>query len=259
MTHQAARNEPDPGVDDAGARVLLLDVEPDLAPGLGGAELESLRKSLVVPGFAVGEGMTPPRALSPDAIAAVVVSGLLVCERDVFARPAAQVFGPGDMIDPSMLRDRHATWRALTNAHLVVLDEHFVLAARRFPQLLRGLTARMLQSCDELQLRASIVGMPRVEDRLLAMLASFAIRWGHVTPQGLTLELPVTHQLLGRLVGARRPTISLAVGTLREQGLLHRDGHGPWILPAAATDWALDGVPDGRAIDAPVTELRANP
>jgi CRP/FNR family transcriptional regulator, cyclic AMP receptor protein len=254
MTQTAPRSESDPGLDDAGMRVRLLDVEPELAAGINGSDLDALRASLMMPAFALRAGTSPPAALNPGAIAALVVRGLLVCERETFARPAAEVFGPGDLLDPAQIRARDSEWRALTDAHVLVLDERYVQAARRYPQLLRGLVARTLQSCDELQLRASIVGMPRVEDRLLAMLASFATRWGHVTPQGLTLDLPVTHQLLGRLVGARRPTISLAVGTLRDQGLLRRDGHGPWILPPTATEWSVDGVPDGRV--APVAALR---
>jgi CRP-like cAMP-binding protein len=255
MTQLPARTEPDMGVDGVGTRVRLLDVEPDLAAGLNGAELEAVRSSLVVPLFAVRQNTAPPHLLPTDAIATIVVDGLLVCERETYGRPAAQVFGPGDMVDPEQLRDGAAAWRALTDAEIVVLGERYVQTGRRCPQLLRTLAARLLQGCDELQLRAAIVAMPRVEDRLLAMLASFATRWGHITPQGLTLDLPVTHLLLGRLVGARRPTISLALATLREQHLLAREDGGPWILPATATEWATAGVPDVRA-EASVAELR---
>jgi CRP/FNR family cyclic AMP-dependent transcriptional regulator len=85
--------------------------------------------------------------------------------------------------------------------------------------------------------------MSRVEDRLLALLAYAAVRWGRVTPTGVALDLPATHELLGLLVGARRPTVSLALSTLREPGLLARREDGMCLLAADCDLWLTDGLP----------------
>ena len=246
--------QPDGGAD---TRVRLLDLEPDLAGGLTGDELAAARTQLVVPTLEVGTGRGGIGPLRPDAVAAMVSDGLLVCDAHLFGRPTTQLFGVGDVLDPATLDDAGAQWRALLPARLIVLDERFVLAARRWPQIFHAFTSRLLHCQQDLQLRAAIVAMPRVEERVLALLAHLALRWGHVTPQGLALDLPITHLLLGRLVGARRPTISLALATLRDQGLLDRDAAGRWVLPSAAADWPTDGVPDVRA-DGQVRALRVS-
>jgi DNA-binding GntR family transcriptional regulator len=58
-----------------------------------------------------------------------------------------------------------------------------------------------------------------------------------VTPDGIVVDLPLTHELIGRLVGGRRPTVTLALAELAENGVLVRRDEGGWLLPrtAAAT------------------------
>jgi CRP-like cAMP-binding protein len=72
--------------------------------------------------------------------------------------------------------------------------------------------------------------LPRVEDRLHRLLWHLADRRGHVRADGIVLRLPVTQEQLGRLVGARRPTVSLALRSLRERGLVRRGDADEWVL-----------------------------
>jgi DNA-binding transcriptional ArsR family regulator len=51
-----------------------------------------------------------------------------------------------------------------------------------------------------------------------------------VGPDGLIVPLPLTHQALGRLVGAERPTVSLAITQLKEAGVLDRRDDASWVL-----------------------------
>ena len=81
-----------------------------------------------------------------------------------------------------------------------------------------------------------IVGIDR---RLLVLFWDAANRWGRVTPDGVKVRLPVTQQMLGQLVGARRPSVSLALGELADRGELIRDG----------TDWLLCGAPPALVED----------
>jgi CRP-like cAMP-binding protein len=50
-----------------------------------------------------------------------------------------------------------------------------------------------------------------------------------VRPDGVHFAPPVTHETLGYLVAARRPSVSAALGRLAEQGFLTRNADG-WVL-----------------------------
>ena len=73
----------------------------------------------------------------------------------------------------------------------------------------------MADGAQRLAVQLAICQLPRVQDRVLAMLWLLAESWERVTSSGTTLSLSLTHQAL---VGARRPTVTLALGELAERG-----------------------------------------
>jgi CRP/FNR family transcriptional regulator, cyclic AMP receptor protein len=225
-------------------RVQLLDAEPDLGRGLSKAELEQA-SDLVVPAIEVPAGpWSPPEPLH-RAMAVIVLAGQLFRSEGIFARPAVQLLGPGDLGE-CQARPESREWRALQRAQLAVLDDRFLLGARRWPGLMAGLAHRLIEAQQEQQTRTAICTMPRVEERILALLCHLAGRWGRVTPDGVALTLPITHALLGALIGSRRSTVSLALHTLHDHGFLDRHGDGTWLLPPDAVHWPTVGVPDCR-------------
>jgi CRP/FNR family cyclic AMP-dependent transcriptional regulator len=177
----------------------------------------------------------------------VVVDGQLIRIGRTFARRDVQLLGPGDVAECQVFAGSDGEWRALGWARLAILDERFVLAAGCWPALLTGLAHRLFEAQHEQHTRAAICAMPRVEERILALLCHFARRWGRVTSAGVTLTLPVTHEVLGALIGARRPTVSLALLALDQQQLLRRRQDRTWLLPMDSVQWPTTGVPDGRA------------
>jgi CRP/FNR family cyclic AMP-dependent transcriptional regulator len=235
--------------------VRLLDLEPDLASGLSdGERLQAAR--LVVPALRVPVGpWFPPEALH-GALGVVVLAGQLIRTGRTFARPDIQLLGPGDVAEGRGLADSQGTWRALERAQLAVLDDRFLLAARRWPALMTGLAHRLFEAQQEQHTRTAIGAMPRVEERILALLCHLAGRWGRVTADGVTLTLPVTHETLGALIGARRPTVSLALVALDQQRLLTRREDRTWVLPADSVRWPTTGIPTGRARLAPAPPRR---
>jgi hypothetical protein len=87
------------------------------------------------------------------------------------------------------------------------------------------------------------MALPRVEQRVLGLFWHLAERWGKVRPEGVVVELALTHELIGQLIGAQRPTISLALGALADDGLLQRrNPHGGWLIGHASRD-AFPAVP----------------
>jgi CRP-like cAMP-binding protein len=226
--------------------VRLLDVEPEIGVGLPEAERQIARRHVVVPSVRIPTGKwTPPRGLT-SAFGVMVISGMLVSSAEVAGVADVQVFGPGDLFDAALLARPRSAWQVLQPAHVAALGGQLILAAGRWPQLVSGLTRRLFDGHHQQHGLALMRALPRVEDRVVALLAQLGSRWGRVTPAGVLVTLPVTHEVLGHLVAARRPTVSLALTALRDQGRLDRLGDGRWLLTHEdARRWAggtLSGV-----------------
>jgi CRP/FNR family transcriptional regulator, cyclic AMP receptor protein len=223
--------------------VRLPDVDPDLVAGLSESELAEARRHLRVPALRLAPGLwTPPEALH-RAMGAVIASGMVMRHGTSFARPDIQLFGAGDVVDGRMLAERDSTWHVLAPVDLAVLDDRFVMVARHWPALFTALARRLFDGQREHHTCAMICAMPRVEERILGLLGHLARRWGRVTPTGITLSLPITHEVLGILIGARRPTVTLALKALAAEGRLTRLADGTWLLAADCDAWATAGIP----------------
>ena len=121
-------------------------------------------------------------------------------------------------------------WEILEHARLLVLDGAFAQRIARYPQLATGLVDRVHERARRTAIALALSHLPRVEDRLHRLLWHLADRRGRVSADGIVLSLPLTQEQLGRLVGARRPTVSLALRSLRERGLVRRGQADEWIL-----------------------------
>jgi CRP/FNR family transcriptional regulator, cyclic AMP receptor protein len=178
----------------------------------------------------------------------VVVDGLLLSEVHLRGEPTAQLLLAGETLDPFACRDRvlsseHMTWRALEDARLAVLGPRFLAATQRFPQLTAALCRQQAAQIDRGIRYAAVTKLPRVEQRIIAFFCTVAEEHGRVVGDGVQVELPLTHEFLGRLIGAKRPTVSLALKTLaRDRLLTHEDRQ--WLLSRHLT--ALDELPASR-------------
>ena len=69
-----------------------------------------------------------------------------------------------------------------------------------------------------------------IEKRLIILFWHLADRWGKVTPDGVRIALPLSHGMIAKLVGSRRPTVTTAMGKLREEGRILRTEDSAWML-----------------------------
>jgi CRP/FNR family transcriptional regulator, cyclic AMP receptor protein len=86
------------------------------------------------------------------------------------------------------------------------------------PVLAANIVRVMSTQIAERELAIAIALEPRVERRLLLKLRQLAERWGRVTPDGVRLDLRLTHQELANMVGAVRESVTIARGRLAEAG-----------------------------------------
>jgi hypothetical protein len=237
-----ARTAPQPERDSPPRGVRLLVADPELGEGIPLRELELAQRALVVP---LMEGMPGDesalanriRSQEPPPQGFLVLKGLLLRETEVAGAGAAELLGAGDVLVPGnrpaadlMPGGEHVEWRWLTAVRLAVLDGAFLERASRWPQVGWHLTRRTLARGQASAVQLAICSRPRVEDRLMLLMWHLARRWGRVTPNGVRLELPLTHAVLGKLVGAHRPSVTTALGSLAERGLVKREGETGWVL-----------------------------
>jgi len=76
----------------------------------------------------------------------------------------------------------------------------------------------------------AIAHLTRVDERLLSLLWMLAERWGRVVPGGVLVSLRLPHRTLAAMVGARRPSVTTALGQLMARGEIERRSDGGWIL-----------------------------
>jgi CRP/FNR family cyclic AMP-dependent transcriptional regulator len=246
--------------------VALLHVDAGLRAAVPADERAVAERVAIAPCRAVAPGPWSPQSLDADgdAFGALLIRGLVTHETTIAHRRSAELFGPGDLLRPWPGFDSAvpATSRWASDdagALVAVLDRRFLAAARRWPALFVVLHDRLAEQLDRATARAAIMALPRVEQRVLALFWQLADRWGTVRPEGIVIELGLTHELIGQLIGARRPTVSLALQPLTNDGLLQRTSTGCWLLAHDSLEAlpeigpsgpvrAAAGDPPGRAV-----------
>jgi CRP/FNR family transcriptional regulator, cyclic AMP receptor protein len=174
----------------------------------------------------------------------LIMDGALLVQLTAGRARVGWLAGADDLIRPWELSDLSLTaggeWRAIIPTNVAVLDGAFSRRAEPMPGLSASLLQRAGRTARWLMAKSVVLSAPLIGERLLLLFALLADRWGRVTPRGVRIDLPLTHELLAVLCGARRPSVTMALRALADQGLLARDAQGRWILlrevVAAASD-----------------------
>jgi hypothetical protein len=217
--------------------VALLRVDAGLRSAIPADELALAERVVVAPRRDLRPGAWSPETLVGDSarpFAALVLGGVVTHETVLAGRCSANLIGPGDVFRPWRSIDTvlpcTSRWTCAGRTTLAVLDERFLTAARRWPLLSAMIHERLADQLDSYAVRTAIVALPRVEQRILALFWQLAERWGTVAPGGVVVRLELTHAMVGHLIGAQRPTVTIALKALAEDGLLLRSGTGTWTL-----------------------------
>jgi CRP/FNR family transcriptional regulator, cyclic AMP receptor protein len=216
--------------------VAVLDSDPDLGERLKPAEREEARRALTAETISIEPGPWNPaetwtRANAPS-VGLLLCDGLVTREVVVAGRPSSELLGPSDLLRPwdqdgdIGLMPVDVNWQILAQADMVVLDRRFLLAAARWPVIIESLLGRTLRRARWLAFQVGMKQITRIEGRVLVLFWALSERWGVVTPRGVHVKLRLTHEAIGRLVGARRPSVTTALGALAEAGAIERQRDG---------------------------------
>src|SRR3954452_9917960 len=218
------------------SRVALLQGDAGLRAAVPERERPLAERAVIVPSQELGPGQWRTESLGEDGdkLAALVVRGLGTRQITIAGRRSAELLAPGDVFRPWASADpvipAESRWASGSRVVVAVLDGRFVAAARRWPQLFAVVHERLADQLERSTMRAAIMSLPRVEQRILGIFWQLAERWGTVRSEGVVVDLAITHELIGQLIGAQRPTVSLALQALTGEGLLQRTSHDSWML-----------------------------
>src|SRR3954453_7812590 len=225
--------------------VRLLEEDPDLRDDLSSDEAEAAGEQSVVRVAPVkaGRWRPPEQKRDPGAFGVYIVDGVLVRNVTVGGRTCAEVLGPGDILRPwggslsgAASIESTVEWTATTETAMALLDGAFIKRMGNWPEGISALGDRVMLRTHWLAFHLAVCHMRRVDERLLMVLWHFADRWGHVTPSGVVIPLPLTHALLAKVVGAQRPTVSTAIADMQRDGLMSRREDRTWVLYGEAPE-----------------------
>jgi hypothetical protein len=225
--------------------VRLLEADPDLGGLLTGARRHEAERELVVRVHRLGVGVWDVSRLEgagADHVGLLLLDGVIAREVIVADHVSAELLGPGDLVRPwqdatkADLLPVDVLWSILSPSSFAVLDRRFAGELARWPEVTAALFERLSERSLRLGTTQAISQLTRVDRRLKALLWHLAERWGRVSGDGVVVPLALTHRILGQLVGARRPTVSTALGELAERGELVRRVDGSWVLRGSPPD-----------------------
>jgi CRP/FNR family cyclic AMP-dependent transcriptional regulator len=251
----------EPSPPRPGRLCYLFDLDDELAGGL------ELRMRLVartmatarVEEFAAGElDLMSLLARLNNGLGLLLVDGVIALDVQVGNRTTSELIGAGDVLAPwtsdgdVVLLASETSARALVNTRIAILDRDFAERIRAWPQIVHSLLRRAIRRTMELNVHRAATCHPRADVRIALLLWHLAERWGVVDPDGIRVPLPLTHRLIGQLVGAERPSVSHALARLSTADLVTREPNGLLLHGTAAhhiaclTERSDDELADGQ-------------
>src|SRR3954449_3641845 len=220
-------------------KVRVIDAFPEMAHQLD-AEQERLARQYALATLAgLKPGLWRPRReiqREPGHLGLLVLDGLLTRDVVMGETLATELVGRGDILRPVDHDGQDApvpfdvVWRVLEPTEIAVLDRRFAKVLGHWPEAMEVIVRGAVRRAQSLAVVLAVSHLRRVDVRLLVIMWYLADRWGKVTPRGVHVPLRLTHQTLGRLVGAQRPSVTTALKELATEGRMTRADDGTWLL-----------------------------
>jgi CRP-like cAMP-binding protein len=184
------------------------------------------------PTVALREGANRASSRIPPCALLVVEEGLVEvasARTGATRRMVVALAGPGSVL----LRPEHdERLEALADAWLTAVSHEAIAELLRLPSaaaaLVEGLAEATRERQESLACFSSVRHVERIRDKLLQLARSH----GKVVAGGVRLDVPLTHERLGEMVGSARETVTWAVAELQREGFLERSGRVYRLLVA---------------------------
>lgn len=218
--------------------VSVLESDPELAEDLSEDQLRLARSQAYATSrcYARGRWTAPTDIDSAGSLGLLVLRGYIAHWLTVAGCTSAELLGPGDLLQPWLAppfeqsQSVSVEWTVIQAVRIIVLDRSFVQRVSTWPEIVTTAARRLTWRTQWLAFQLALSAQRRMEDRVMMLLWQFAQRWGTVTPEGVLLDVPLTHELLASIIGSRRPSVSAAVGRLVERGQLRPRPRSRWLL-----------------------------
>ena len=250
MTRDHHPQDPTPGTStdatgaDAERSVRILELDPELGRRVPAAQIADARAQLVARAKTLdcGRWEVPHDEADRGTLGFLMLEGLLARDVLLAGTTSTELVGEGDVLQPwtaagdDELLPYHVLWHVLSPVRVAVLDAPLARTLTHWPPVLGALLERALRRTLRMSIHQALLQLSPVETRLLVLFWHLAERWGHVTPDGISVRLRLSHELLGQLVGSRRASVTTALRHIDESGLVVRRADGSWLLRGSPPD-----------------------
>jgi CRP-like cAMP-binding protein len=193
-----------------------------------------------LPTFPLEAGASIHAAQWPEIALVIVADGLVVLRSAIPGSTRRTITchaGGGSLVLPP---EHDESLVALTDARLVVIstdDRDRLLESPTAARLLLDALAETLR-----QKHAALASMSRLHhiDRVREKLIELARDHGRVGRDGIRLDFPLTHDLLGEMTGSARETVTRALDELQREGFVQRRGRS-YSVHVAPEELVLNG------------------
>jgi CRP-like cAMP-binding protein len=217
--------------------IRLLEHDAELGARMSDARRDAALRAAVAPVVQVASGPVSEAALTEAGHGLLVVEGMLTCIATLGERSVCEVLGPGDVVWRAVCEEPahgpRTTWAAHGDGVILArLQRDAVHAMARFPELGLAFFERAERRHRALLRQMAVSHVRRLDERLELALWLLAERHGRAVPEGMLVDLPLTHHLLADIAGARRPSVSVALARLARHGRVVRDAQARFVLTA---------------------------
>ena len=222
--------------------VQILKSDPELGLRVPATQISEARKQLVARVKTLEPGRWEVPRDTTSRLGFLMLDGLLARDVVLVGHTCTELLGEGDVIQPwipstddGLVRYR-VLWHVLAPSRLAVLDETFARTLAEWPQVMSMLLERAIRRTLRMSVHQALLQLSPVETRLVVLFWHLAERWGRVTPDGISVKLRMSHELLGQLVGCRRASVTTALHRVDDSGLVTRRTDGTWLLRGSPPD-----------------------
>ncbi len=126
---------------------------------------------------------------------------------------------------------------ALTDVDLLRLTWQEIHASLRLSTEMNQLLALRIRQTESL---LALLGRRQIGDRLVGFLSFLAREFGQQTPEGIAIDVHLTHQQIANVLGATRVTVTRFLGILRQGSLFWVGEDRCWYVSPKILDSNLD-------------------